>query len=137
MDFLQAVNSGHRGSLAVLHASSPSDAVARLETLALYAGLNLPVSAIRKQIASGLDIIVQQEQMHDGTRKITHITEVRDMEDDLVDLQDLFRYEIESTDKDGKVNGKFLQPGVPEDLGKFARLGVIIPPEVFGSSGNG
>lgn len=126
MDYLQALNSGHRGCLAVMHAATPSDTVSRLETLALFAGLNLPVFAIRQQIASGLDIIVQQEQLHDGSRKVSHITEVRGTEGDQVVLQDLFRYEIQRTDEQGRVQGVFRAVSKPLDLEEYRRKGIAV-----------
>ena len=124
MDYLQALNSGHRGCLAVIHASSPRDAASRLETMALFAGLNLPVQAIRQQIMSGLDIIVQQEQLHDGSRKITHITEVRGMEGGDIVLEDLFRFDIERTDEVGVVHGNFKAVSVPTDIDVYRRKGI-------------
>ena len=131
MDFLQALNSGHRGCSAVLHASAPDDAVRRLETLALYAGLNLPVHAIRQQISSGLDIIIQQEQQSDGSRKITHITEVLGMEGDQVQLQDLYRYELLSTDSAGQIEGQFTAVASPADLSYFEARGIALPAALF------
>lgn len=131
LDFLQALNSGHRGCSAVLHASTPRDALNRLETLTLFAGLNLPVHAIRQQIASGLDIIVQQEQIADGSRKVTHISEVRGMQDGEVVVQDLFRYEILSTGDDGAVSGEFIAVAPPSDLGYFTRRGIELSENLF------
>jgi len=114
MDYLQALNSGHRGSLAVLHASTPQDAVMRLETMALYADINLPAWVIRKQIASGLDLIIQHEQFADGSRKITYITEVVGVgNNDNIILKDLFRYRIEGMDDNHKVKGKYVAVGMP------------------------
>ena len=131
MDYLQALNSGHRGCLAVLHAATPTDAVTRLETMALFAGLNLPVYAIRQQIASGLELIIQQEQLHDGGRKITHVTEVRGMEGQQVVLQDLYRYEVDATEADGTVRGRFLAGDAPMDLDAFTKKGIEVSPEWF------
>jgi pilus assembly protein CpaF len=131
LDYLQALSSGHRGCSAVLHASTPGDAVRRLETLALFAGLNLPVSAIRRQIAAGLDIVIQQEQLSDGARKITHISEVRGIKDDEVVIQDLFRYELEGTGDDGAVNGRFVAVAAPSDLSYFTRRGIRLPAALF------
>ena len=131
MDYLQAVNSGHRGCSAVLHAASPADALRRVETLSLYAGLNLPASAIRRQIASGIDLIVQQDQLHDGSRKITHITELRGLADGEILLQDLFRYELQSTDADGRTHGRFVAVNAPSDLEAFHRIGIKLSPELF------
>jgi len=131
LDFLQALNSGHRGCSAVLHASSPRDALYRLETLALFAGLGLPVDAIRQQIASGLDIIVQQEQIDDGSRKVTHVSEVRGMANGEVVVQDLFRYEVLSTAEDGTISGEFIAVTPPADLGYFTRRGIELPHSLF------
>jgi pilus assembly protein CpaF len=134
LDYLQALNSGHRGCSAVLHASSPSDAVHRLETLALYAGLGLPLFAIRQQIASGLDLVIQQDQLRDGSRKITHITEVVGVGEQDTELRDLYRYEIEATDADGCVRGRFRALGPPRDLERFRRLGEALPDALFRES---
>lgn len=134
MDYLQALNSGHRGCLAVMHASTPWDTVSRLETMALFSGLNLPVHAIRQQIASGLDIIVQQDQLHDGSRKVTHITEVRGMDGDDIQLQDIFSFHIESTDEQGKVHGNFRAVSVPPDLDEYRRKGIEIDDAWFTES---
>ena len=131
LDYLQALNSGHRGCSAVMHASAPQDAVHRLETLAMYAGLNLPLFAIRQQIASGLDIIIQQDQMHDGSRRITHITEVQGTENEDVVLRDLFRFELEGTDADGTVRGRYLALGPPRDLDLFRKQGLDLPDALF------
>ena len=110
LDMLQAMCSGHDGSLAVLHASSPLDVVSRIETMILTSGINIPVWAIKKQIASSLNLIIQQEQLADGSRKITHITEVRGLDKDELVLQDLFSYEIECV-QDGKVKGAWKNHG--------------------------
>ncbi|MCM8787602.1 MAG: CpaF family protein [Candidatus Omnitrophica bacterium] len=132
MDYLQALNSGHKGCLAVIHASTPTDALTRLETMALYAGLYMPVWAIRKQIASGLELIVQHEQLIDGSRKITYITEVEDvLSGEEVVLRDIFRYEIEGLDKDGKVKGAFRAKNVPTFLHLFKKKGIEVDPEIF------
>ncbi|MBN3039596.1 MAG: CpaF family protein [Candidatus Omnitrophica bacterium] len=131
MDYLQALNSGHRGSLAVIHASSPSDTITRLETTALYASLNLPTWAIREQIASGIDIIVQHEQLADGSRKITYITEVDTLQENQILLRDLYRYDIEEVADDFKVKGKFRAYGPPKFLPLFKNQGVKIDPKIF------
>ena len=131
MDYLQAVNSGHRGCSAVLHAASPADALRRVETLSLYAGLNLPASAIRRQIASGIDLIIQQDQLHDGSRKVTHISEIRGIEDDEILVQDLFRYELESTDEAGRAHGRFVALDAPADLAAYARVGIELSADLF------
>ncbi len=131
MDYLQALNSGHRGSLAVIHASSPSDALTRLETTALYASLNLPAWAIREQISSGLELIIQHEQLIDGTRKITYVTEVGRFKDNQIALNDIFRYEVDEVTDDFKVKGSFKACGTPSFLPLLAKKGVKINPNIF------
>ncbi|UCC95560.1 MAG: CpaF family protein [Candidatus Omnitrophota bacterium] len=131
MDYLQALNSGHRGCLAVIHASSPSDALTRLETTALYAGLNIPVWALRKQIASGVDLIVQHEQLTDGSRKITYMTEVERLEGEEIVLKDIFRYDIERVDSDGKVRGTFKAKNVPTFFPIFRKKGIDLKEDIF------
>lgn len=124
MDYIQALNTGHKGTLAVLHASTPEDAVTRLETMALYAGLNLPIWSIRKQIASGLDLIIQHAQLPDGSRKITHITELVGLEGDDVALKDIYRYEAEDTEKDAEIRGTFSAMGPPAFLSLLRKRGI-------------
>ncbi|MDD5584147.1 MAG: CpaF family protein [Candidatus Omnitrophica bacterium] len=131
MDYLQALNSGHRGCLAVIHASAPVDALTRLETSALYAGLYMPVWAIRKQITSGVDLIVQHDQLTDGTRKITYMTEVERMDGEEIILRDIFRYEIEDVDLDGKVRGSFKAKNVPTFFPLFKKKGVELDEKIF------
>jgi pilus assembly protein CpaF len=131
MDYLQALTSGHKGCLAVIHASNPPDAIRRLETMALYAGLNLPSWAIRQQIASGVDFIVQQEQLVDGSRKITVVSEVEGLEEDQVVLRDVFRFEIEQTDTKGTISGEFKALGTPGSIDRFAKRGVTIDEAIF------
>ncbi len=131
LDMLQAMCSGHDGSLAVLHASSPLDVVSRIETMILTSGINIPVWAIKKQIASSLDLIIQQEQLADGSRKITHITEVRGLDKDELVLQDLFSYEIEGV-QDNKVKGTWKKHGaVPLFFSRFKKKGVELSEEIF------
>ena len=132
MDYLQALNSGHRGCLAVIHASSPFDALTRVETTALYAGLYMPVWAIRKQIASGVDLIIQHDQLTDGSRKITYMTEVLDrVEGEDIVLRDIFRYEIEKVDLEGKVVGAFHAKNVPLFFPLFKKKGVELSEDIF------
>ncbi len=132
MDYIQALNSGHRGCLAVLHASTPTDSITRLETMALYAGLNLPSWAVRRQIASGLDVIVQHEQFIDGSRKITYITEVVGVdEDDNIILRDLFRYQIEGVEDDGRIKGKFIALDKPTFYNELKKKGIDLKESVF------
>lgn len=134
LDMLQAMCSGHSGSLAVLHASSPLDVISRIETMILVSGVSIPMWAIRKQIASGLNLIVQHEQLSDGSRKITHITEVRGIEKEDLVLQDLFSYEIEGVDASGKGIGAWKNHGVvPLFFSRFKRMGVELSEEIFRS----
>ena len=112
LDMLQAMNTGHDGSLSTGHANTPRDMISRLETMVLMAGLDLPIRAIREQIANAIDIIVQQSRLKDGTRKITHITEVLGMEGDTIVLQDLFTYRETGISADGIINGKFVSSGI-------------------------
>jgi pilus assembly protein CpaF len=120
LDMLQAMNTGHDGSLTTLHANTPRDALSRLETMVLMAGMDLPIRAIREQVASAIDLIVQQARLRDGSRKITYITEVQGMEGDQIVLQDIFRFRELGNTPDGKVAGKLEATGL---LPKFiARL---------------
>ncbi|MFC1599322.1 CpaF family protein [Candidatus Omnitrophota bacterium] len=133
LDFLQSLNSGHRGSLAVLHASSPEDATSRLETMVFYAGVNIPIWVVRKQISSGVDVIVQQEQLVDGTRKVIRISEIRgiDQENNIV-IKDLFYFRQKDIDSSGKVTGEFKATGaVPQFMDRFDRMGVNLSKDVF------
>ncbi len=133
LDMLQAMNTGHDGSISTVHSNSPRDAVARLETLVLMAGMDLPLRAIREQIASAVHLIVQLSRLKDGTRRVTHITEVLGMEGDVVTLQDAFVFDFAAgVDADGKYVGKPIPTGVrPRFVEKFADMGIILPPEMF------
>jgi pilus assembly protein CpaF len=125
LDMLQAMNTGHDGSLTTLHANTPRDALSRLETLVLMAGFDLPVRAIREQIASAVDAVVQVARMRDGSRKITSIAEIVGMEGDVVTMQELVKYAQRGIDKDGKVVGEFQYTGVqPHYLERFDEAGV-------------
>jgi len=116
LDMLQAMNTGHDGSLTTLHANSPRDALARLETMVLMAGMELPVRAIREQIASAVQIIIQQTRYPDGTRKISYITEVTGMEGEVIALQDIFQFQQQGFGADGKVQGRFVATGCDDGL---------------------
>lgn len=132
MDYLQALNSGHRGCLSVIHASTPMDALGRLETMALYAGLNLPAKVIRQQIASGLNLIIQHEQLPDGRRKITHLAQITGMQDDRIVAEDIFSYEIESMDSQGNIHGKWRCSGrIPVFYNLFENSGIKLPKDIF------
>jgi pilus assembly protein CpaF len=133
LDMLQAMNTGHDGSLSTIHANAPRDAVARLETLVLMAGMDLPLRAIREQIASAVDVIVQLTRLRDGTRRVTHITEVQGMEGDIVTLQDAFVFDYSAgVDANGRFLGKPVFTGVrPRFADRFAELGISLPASVF------
>ena len=134
---LQAMNTGHDGSLTTAHANSPRDVLSRLETMVLMAGMDLPVRAIREQIGSVVDLIVQQSRMRDGSRKITYITEVQNMEGNVIILQDLFRFEQSGIDENGKILGSFGHTGIrPRCMEKFEASGIKLPPEMFDAVGD-
>lgn len=111
LDMLQAMNTGHDGSMSTLHSNGPRDTLSRLETMVLMAGVDLPSRAIREQISSALHLIVHQSRMRDGSRKITHITEVQRMESDQIVLQDLFVYHQHGVDSEGRVVGEHVTTG--------------------------
>ncbi len=137
LDMLQAMNTGHDGSLTTAHANSPRDVLSRLETMVLMAGMELPVRAIREQICSAVDLIVQQSRMRDGSRKITYITEVQNMEGNVIILQDLFRFEQSGIDENGKILGSFQHTGIrPRCIEKFEASGIKLPPEMFNAIGD-
>ena len=133
LDMLQAMNTGHEGSLTTVHANSSRDAVARIETMVLMAGMELPLFAIRCQIASAVDIVVQQARMRDGTRRVTNISEVTGMEGDVVSMQDIFVFETQGqTDSQGRFKGKFKGTGVhPNCLDKIRKNGIAVYDEWF------
>ena len=132
LDMLQAMNTGHDGSLTTAHANSPRDALSRLETMVLMSGLDLPVRAIREQISSAIDLIIQQSRIRDGSRKITYITEVQRMEGNTITTQDLFRYVQTGIDENGKSIGKFASTGLkPSFYDKFALCGIELPEDFF------
>ncbi|MDX1563991.1 MAG: ATPase, T2SS/T4P/T4SS family [Phycisphaeraceae bacterium] len=133
VDLLTAISSGHEGCLSILHASSPRDALRRLEMFTLQRGLGMPLWAIHRQIAAAIDLIVQMEMLQDGTRRVTAISEVGDLEEDnQIGLRDLFTYEVSGYGQDGKVEGRFECAGVePNFLIRFARQKVEVPPGLF------
>lgn len=132
LDMLQAMNTGHDGSLATAHANSARDLIARLETMVMMAGMELPIKAIRQQITSAIDIIVQQSRFRDGSRKIISISEVTGMEGDVVSIQDIFVYKQEGYDTNGKIKGKFVPTGIrPHVADKLRDNGVMIKDEWF------
>jgi pilus assembly protein CpaF len=132
LDMLQAMNTGHEGSLTTLHANTPRDALARLETLVLMAGMDLPLSAIRDQVASAVDIIIQQARMVDGRRVVTGIVEVTGMESNKIQLQELFRYEQQGRDAQGQVLGRFTGcDAVPAFYDELREAGVALEFSIF------
>jgi pilus assembly protein CpaF len=132
LDMLQAMNTGHDGSLATGHSNSPRDMISRLETMVLMAGIELPVKAIREQIAGAIDLIIQQSRLKDGTRKITNITEVQGMEGDVIVLQDIFVFRQSGVDEHGKISGKLVPTGVrPKYFERLETSGIHIPASVF------
>lgn len=133
LDMLQAMNTGHDGSLTTTHANSPRDTIARIETMVLMAGMELPLLAIRSQIASAVDIIVQQSRMRDGSRRITNITEITGMESDVVSMQDLFVFETQGqTDSQGRFKGRFKSTGVrPLCLEQIRNNGIAVYEDWF------
>jgi pilus assembly protein CpaF len=133
LDMLQAMNTGHDGSITTIHSNSPRDTLARIETMTLMAGFDLPVRAIREQMASALDLIVHLTRLRDGTRRITHITEVQGMEGDVITLQDVFLFDFGmGLDEHGRFKGHLKATGVrPKFTEKLADLGIRLGPEVF------
>ncbi len=133
LDMLQAMNTGHDGSMSTGHANAPRDMLARLETMVLMAGMDLPLRAIREQIASAVDLIVHQNRLKDGSRKIVNITEVQGMEGDVIVMQDIFVFEQTGL-VEGKIQGKLRPTGIrPKFVEKFEAAGIHLPPNVFGS----
>jgi len=132
LDMLQAMNTGHDGSLTTGHANSPRDMLSRLETMVLMSGMNLPMKAIRDQTASAVDLIIQQSRLMDGSRRITHITEVQGMEGDVIILQDIFKFQQSGLDNKGKIKGEYVFTGImPKFIEKFKDRGINIPPGIF------
>lgn len=132
LDMLQAMNTGHDGSLATLHANTPRDALRRLETLVLMAGYDLPQRAIREQVASAIHLIIQTNRLKDGSRKITHITEVTGMEGEMILLQDIFHFVQKGVDENHKIVGNFEYSGVrPKCLDKLLASGADLDPKIF------
>jgi pilus assembly protein CpaF len=132
LDMLQAMNTGHDGSLTTAHSNSPRDTLSRLEVMCLMAGMDLPVRAIREQVASAVDLIVHQDRMRDGTRKVTRATEVQGMEGDIITMSDIFEYEQTGIEA-GKVIGRIRPTGLrPKFIDKIEDAGIHLPPQVFG-----
>jgi pilus assembly protein CpaF len=135
LDMLQAMNTGHDGSLTTLHANSPRDAIARLETMAMMAGLDMPLMAIRQQIAAAIDLIVHMDRLTDGSRKVIRVTEVPRMEGDIVTLSDLFRFDPTGLAQDGRVLGEMKATGLrPLFTPRLEVVGFKLRGEIFGAS---
>jgi pilus assembly protein CpaF len=132
LDMLQAMNTGHDGSLTTVHANSPRDVISRLEVMTLLGGIDIPITAIREQVASAVDVIVQQMRLADGSRRITHIVEVTGMENGTVQLQQLFRYERVGFDANGRVVGYFTGcNAIPTFYEELRAVGVDLDLKVF------
>ena len=132
LDMLQAMNTGHDGSLTTVHANTPRDGIARLETLVMMAGYDLPVKAIRQQIAGAVDVVIQASRLQGGPRRVTHITEIVGMEQDTVVMQDIYRFNQEGIDESGKAFGHFECTGVrPTFMARLESAGVRLPASAF------
>lgn len=135
LDMLQAMNTGHDGSMTTLHSNSPRDTISRLETMVLMSGMDLPVRAIREQVSSAVDVVCHQERMRDGSRKVTHITEVSGMEGDVITTTDIFLF-VQTGIENGKIMGTLRPTGLkPSFMEKFEAAGVSLPPSIFGGPG--
>jgi pilus assembly protein CpaF len=138
LDMLQAMNTGHDGSLSTLHANTPRDALARLETMVLMAGYDLPLRAVREQIASALDLLIQIERMNDGTRRVVAITEVQRMESDVITLQDLYTFHVDAVAATNHIVGSLKPSGLrPSFIEKFERRGIELPRELANAQPGG
>ncbi|MFL5417559.1 MAG: CpaF family protein, partial [Myxococcales bacterium] len=136
LDMLQAMNTGHDGSLTTLHANSPRDALARLETMVLMSGMDLPIRAIREQIASAVHLVVQQQRFGDGSRRVTAISEVSGMESEVITMQDIFLFKQQGFDKEGRVAGRFIATGfVPGFYDDLQRRGIPVDMSIFREEG--
>jgi pilus assembly protein CpaF len=132
LDMLQAMNTGHEGSLSTIHANSPRDALARMETMILMAGTNLPNRAMREQIASALDLILQVQRLGDGTRRVVSITEVTGMEGEIVTTQEIYRFRRKGVTPEGRIVGVFEASGIrPIFADRLKVSGVDLPPGLF------
>ena len=135
LDMLQAMNTGHDGSLTTVHANSPRDALARVETMAMMANLNLPEKAVRRQLASAVQLVVQISRFNDGTRRITHLSEITGMEEDIVSMQDVFVFERKGISQEGKVLGAFTATGIrPKFAERLKASGIAVPASWFEQS---
>ena len=132
LDMLQAMNTGHEGSMTTLHANNTRDALARLETMVLMAGMELPHRAIREQVASAIDMIVQLERLRDGSRRVVSITEIQGMEGDVITTADIFKFE-QTGFEEGRVIGRLRPTGIrPKFMDRIEQAGIHLPPSIFG-----
>ena len=132
LDMLQAMNTGHEGSMTTLHANTPRDAIARIETMITMAGFDLPLKALRQQIASSVDLIIQTNRLQGGVRKITHITEITGMEQETVVMQDIYHYVQDGIDENGRAVGRFEATGIrPAFMERLEQSGVRLPASAF------
>jgi len=132
LDMLQAMNTGHEGSMTTAHSNSPRDTLSRIETMTLMAGMDLPIRAIREQISSALELVVHLDRMRDGTRKVTYITEIQGMEGDVVTMTDLFVFE-QTGFEEGRVIGRLRPTGLrPRFVDKIEASGTHLPASIFG-----
>ncbi|MBI5505129.1 MAG: CpaF family protein [Deltaproteobacteria bacterium] len=132
LDMLQAMNTGHDGSLTTIHANTPRDALTRIETMVAMAGLNLPTKAMRHYIASAINVIIQMTRLSDGTRKLTSLAEVTGMEGEVVTINEVFSFQQTGLDAQGRVRGRFGATGIrPKFMAKFETLGLFVPPDLF------
>jgi pilus assembly protein CpaF len=132
LDMLQAMNTGHDGSLTTIHANSPRDALYRLDTMVAMANLNIPERAVRQQISSAVNLVIQISRMTDGTRKVTAVSEITGMEQDVITLQDIFLFERTGLNQEGRVTGRFVATGVrPKCAERLASMGIHLPLELF------
>lgn len=132
LDMLQAMNTGHEGSLTTIHANTPRDAIARLETMIMMAGFELPLKAMRAQISSAVNLVVQASRLQGGPRKITHITEICGMEQDTVVMQDVYKFEQDGIDETGRAHGKFVSTGIrPKFMARLEAAGIRLPSSAF------
>jgi len=137
LDMLQAMNTGHDGSMTTLHANAPRDMISRLETMVLMAGMDLPHRAIREQISSAVDLVVHEDRMRDGTRKITSISEIQGMEGDVITMSEIYRFE-QTGFENGKVIGRLRPSGLrPKFMFKIQEAGIMLPPSIFGIGNRG
>ena len=132
LDMLQAMNTGHDGSLTTTHANSPRDCIARLETMIMMGGFEMPIKAMRTQIASAVHLVVQANRLQGGPRKVTHITEICGMENDTIVMQDIFRFIQDGIDSEGRAKGRFICTGVrPKCMDHLEASGIKLPPSIF------